>query len=276
MIIAQITDTHLRAKSSDDVAGTARAENLRRCIADISRRSPTPQVAIHTGDMTERGRADEFAHAREILEALDIPLLVIPGNRDGRDEMRRAFSDHHYMPRNGSFISYTVNEFPMRIVALDSIDAHSPMGQVCVSRLDWLAETLASEPDKPTILVMHHPPFAVAADHPFAFHDVSNADALADVVSQHGQVVRVLCGHVHRPHETAWGGTIGSTMPSVAGDLRKGPGLRGRDGQLVNGCAVYAIHTFGEQGDCHSELAVVASDDNSAVPTGRYKDNYSL
>jgi 3',5'-cyclic AMP phosphodiesterase CpdA len=257
MIIAQITDTHLRAKSSDDIEGAARAENLRRCIADIGSRSPAPQIAIHTGDMTERGKAAEFAHAREILERLDIPLYIIPGNRDGRDGMRRAFADHDYLPRDAGFLSYAFEDYPVRLVALDSIDEESPMGQICETRLAWLNTTLARQPDKPTLLIMHHPPFDVAADHPFAFEDRASANALSSVVSKHRQVVRVLCGHVHRSAQVAWGGTIGSTTPCVAGDLRKGPGLEGGDGQPVNGCAVYEIHTLLPEGRLESTLRVL-------------------
>ena len=37
MVIAQISDTHILAKSSDQAVGAARAENLQRCIADINR-----------------------------------------------------------------------------------------------------------------------------------------------------------------------------------------------------------------------------------------------
>jgi 3',5'-cyclic AMP phosphodiesterase CpdA len=214
-------------------------------------------VVIHTGDMTERGKAEEFAHAREILDALDIPLFVLPGNRDGREGMRLAFADHDYLPGGEGFLNYAIEDHPVRIVALDSIDVGSPMGLVCDTRLAWLDATLASSPRKPTILAMHHPPFDVAADHPFAFHDRANADALSDVVSRHRQVVRVLCGHVHRPRQVAWGGTIGSTTPCVAGDLRKGPDLEGTDGRPVNGTPVYETHTVHPQGMLESALQVV-------------------
>lgn len=188
---------------------------------------------------------------------LDIPLYVIPGNRDGREGMRRGFANHDYLPGGDGFLSYVLEDYPVRIVALDSIDVGSPMGQVCETRLVWLDRTLARQPDRPTILAMHHPPFDVAADHPFAFHDRVNADALSNVVSRHAQVVRVLCGHVHRPVQAAWGGTIGSTAPCVAGDLRKGPGLRGTDGQPVNGSPVYELHTVDPHGHLESAVQVV-------------------
>lgn len=257
MIIAQLTDTHLRAKDAGDAEGTARAEGLRRCVAHIGTRSPRPGIVIHTGDMTERGRPAEFAHAREILDALGVPLYVVPGNRDGRDAMRRAFADHGYLPGGDGFLSYVVEDYPVRIVALDSLDAGSPMGEVCETRLAWLQRTLAREPARPTILAMHHPPFEVATDHPFAFHARADAEALSRVVSRHAQVVRVLCGHVHRPGTVAWGGTVGSTAPCVAGDLRKGPLLRSPDGAPVHEAPVYELHTVDAKGRLASAMQVV-------------------
>lgn len=268
MIIAQITDTHLRAKSCADSEGAARAENLRRCVADIANVTPRPQIAIHSGDMTERGRDEEFAHARDILAQLDIPLYVIPGNRDARAGMRRAFADGGYLPQDGEFLNYTVEHHPVRLVALDSTDGQSPMGIVCEARRAWLCAELERQPNKPTVLVMHHPPFPVAADHPFAFNDQANADALAAVVSKHRQVVRLLCGHVHRPAEVAWGGTIGSTLPCVAGDLRKGPGLESEDGRPVDDSPVYAIHTVRSDGAFESTLRILRDETVMATSEG--------
>jgi 3',5'-cyclic AMP phosphodiesterase CpdA len=170
--------------------------------------------------------------------------------------MRQGFADHGYLPRGG-FLNYVIDEHPIRIVALDSIDVGSPMGVVCDARLAWLDSALASAPEKPTVLAMHHPPFVVAADHPFAFQDHANADALSDVVSRHRQVVRVLCGHVHRPRQVPWGGTIGSTSPCVAGDLRKGPMLEGLDGRPVDGSPVYDAHTVHASGRIDTALQIV-------------------
>jgi Icc protein len=40
--------------------------------------------------------------------------------------------------------------------------------------------------------------------------------ALAAVIARHPQVERVLCGHLHRPIEFRFAGTIASTCPSPA------------------------------------------------------------
>ncbi|MCH7865624.1 MAG: metallophosphoesterase [Proteobacteria bacterium] len=241
MIIAQITDTHLVSADAADPAFRARAENLRQCIADINGLDPKPDAVIHTGDMTQHGQAAEFAHARALLAALEVPLYVIPGNRDGREGMARAFAGDGYMTPDGAFVHYAVEEHPVRLVAVDSLaDDGSAKGDFCHARLAALDATLAEAPARPTALFMHHPPFDVpAAPDPFAYLRRRAVAELAAVVSRHPQVVRIFTGHMHRPW-TAWvGGVAASTVPSVAADLRKG-----RYAPAMAGRPVYQVHRF--------------------------------
>ena len=55
MIISQLTDTHVLALSSAQPLARRRAEDLRRCVADINRLKPLPDAVIHTGDVTHEG-----------------------------------------------------------------------------------------------------------------------------------------------------------------------------------------------------------------------------
>ena len=74
MVIAQISDTHILARSSDPALGRRRADNLRRCIAHINRQRP--DLVVHTGDVTQAGRPEEYARVREIL-APDKPTVLL-------------------------------------------------------------------------------------------------------------------------------------------------------------------------------------------------------
>ncbi len=159
MVIAQISDTHILARSSDQAVGAARARNLGRCIADINRGGV--DVVVHTGDCVHHGLAEEYAHLREILADLEAPLFLIPGNRDRHGALRAAFDHLHHLPRNGEFLHYAVEDHPIRLVALDSVAAGERKGVFCARRLAWLEETLSREPDRPTVLFIHHPPFDI-------------------------------------------------------------------------------------------------------------------
>ncbi len=141
MVIAQISDTHILARSSDKAVSASRAENLRRCVADINQQGV--DVVIHTGDSVQHGLAEEYEHLREILADLEAPLLIAPGNRDRRGALRAAFDDAPYMPKNGDFLHYAVDDFPVRLIGLDSVAAGERKGVFCARRLAWLEQTLA-------------------------------------------------------------------------------------------------------------------------------------
>ncbi len=241
MIIAQITDTHLADADAADPVFRARAENLRECIADINGLDPIPDAVIHTGDMTQHGQAAEFAHARSLLAALEAPLYVTPGNRDGREGLARAFAGDGYMVPDCAFVHYAVEEHPVRLVCVDSLAANgNTKGDICYARLAALDATLAEAPARPTALFMHHPPFDVpTAPDPFAYQRRRATADLAAMVLRHPQVVRIFTGHMHRPWTAAVGGVAASTIPSVAADLRKGhyaPTMAGRP--------IYQVHRF--------------------------------
>jgi hypothetical protein len=36
------------------------------------------------------------------------------------------------------------------------------------------------------------------------------------IVARHPQVERIACGHIHRPIQVAWGGTMACTAPSTS------------------------------------------------------------
>ena len=246
MIIAQITDTHLSDVDAADPKFGARAENLRACIADINDLDPLPDAVIHTGDITQHGRAAEFAHARALLQTLEAPLYVTPGNRDGRDGVVGAFAVDGYIMPDYAFVHYAIDEHPVRLVAVDSLgDGIGPKGDFCHDRLAALDATLAEAPARPTALFMHHPPFDVpAAPDPFSDQRRRAVVDLATVVSRHKQVIHIFAGHMHRPWTAMLGGVSASTVPSVAADLRHGSYLPTMAKQPV-----YQIHRFdGDEG----------------------------
>jgi len=245
MIIAQITDTHLLAADADDAMSKPRSENLRACIDDINKLNPKPNAVIHTGDMTQNGKASEFARARSIFSKLEAPLYVIPGNRDGREEMIRSFAAEGYLVPEKKFVHYAVETHPVRLVALDSLaDDGGAKGDFCEDRLVALDQTLSKAPTRPTALFMHHPPFDVApAPDPFCYQRRMAVAGLIAVLMRHPQVVRIFTGHMHRPWTAMVGGVTASTVPSVAVDRRYGP----YNAKMMEQ-PVYQVHSFENDG----------------------------
>lgn len=214
MLIAQISDMHVKAPGELLYKRIDTAGFLERAVAHLVALDPRPDVVLATGDLVDGGKPEEYALLRRLLAPLPMPVYLIPGNHDARDAMRAAFPDHAYLPKSG-FLQYTVEGLPVRLVALDTLEPGRGYGVMCNQRLDWLDAKLG-ESDRPTILFVHHPPFECGVD---AFDDMrlnEGGERLAAIVRGHPHVERVMCGHVHRPVQVRWAGTMASIAPSTA------------------------------------------------------------
>jgi 3',5'-cyclic AMP phosphodiesterase CpdA len=178
LLACQISDLHVKAPGRLSYRVVDCAAMLARCVAEILRLPQRPDLVVATGDLTDSGRAEEYAHLRELLAPLPMPVYLIPGNHDERGALRAAFPEHD-------------------------------------KRLAWLERILSLKRGKPTLLIMHHPPFPTLIGHMDQI-GLAGSDALARVIERHPQVERVLCGHLHRPIQFRFAGTIASTCPSPA------------------------------------------------------------
>lgn len=188
-LLAQISDPHLRA---DD--GGAAAEQLKRAMRQAG--DYRADVILLTGDLVNDERADEYEALAEAIADPPAPLFMIPGNHDDRARLRAAFSAHEYLPKTGP-LSFALEQFPVRIVAVDQIVPGETHGLLTPEHAEWLDRTLARVPDKPTIVALHHPPFLT---HDMLFDTIGLLDAelFASVMARHRQVQRIICGHHHR------------------------------------------------------------------------------
>ena len=161
-IIAQITDCHVGERGSPFDDQFESGAHLGAAVRHIMTMDPQPDVVIATGDLIHEGQREEYEHFSEMLSPLSIPVYLIPGNHDDRDNMRSVFADHDYLPA-GQFLQYSVDEQPLRLVFLDTLIPGETGGELCGERLTWLAEKLDAEPNRPTFIAMHHPPQAIWA-----------------------------------------------------------------------------------------------------------------
>jgi 3',5'-cyclic AMP phosphodiesterase CpdA len=222
MILAQLTDTHVKVRGMLAYRKVDTAAHLARAVAALNALDPQLDLVALTGDLADFGKPAEYEHLREILAPLRAPYLLLPGNHDDRDQLRAAFPEHDYLPRNG-FIQYATDCGPLRLVALDTVIPMRGDGELCAARLAWLDRALAAAPDRPTVVMMHHPPFVTGIAHMDKV-GLAGKEGFAAVIARHRQVERIICGHVHRSIQCRIAHTIASTCPApchqVALDLR--------------------------------------------------------
>jgi Icc protein len=235
MLLAQLSDPHITAPGTMLYNRVDTARHFREAIAALMALDPRPDALLLTGDLVDRGSTSEYSHLREMLQpvsAAGLPIYAILGNHDHRDALRDAFSDQPWMQQCGDFIQYVIDDFPLRIIALDTWVPKKPYGELCAERLAWLDATLKGGQGKPTIMMLHHPPFRTFMDHMDAM-SLRNPESLAAIVSRHQEIERVLCGHLHRPILTRFAGTIAQTAPSTAHQLALGLAQGAAEGYVM-------------------------------------------
>ena len=191
------------------------ADYLRRAIARLNSMSPRPEVVIATGDLTERGSPHEYRRLRTLLNCLEIPYFLLPGNHDDRETMRRAFRDHPYLTTCETHAGFALETWPVRIIGLDSTDPRHIGGYVDDERLSWLDAELSANRHVPTILAMHHPPFRTGIA-PMDAHGFVGIEKFGDVVRRHPQIARIISGHIHTVLMRPWNGAVACTAPSTS------------------------------------------------------------
>src|SRR5205807_4584743 len=127
------------------------ASALERALASLNRLDPSPDITVLTGDLVESGASEEYAQLRALLAPLRMPVFAIPGNHDAREPMREAFIGDGYFPRQG-FLNYAIDEYPLRIIALDTLVPGEGGGVLCSDRLRWVDRILSGAPERPTLM----------------------------------------------------------------------------------------------------------------------------
>jgi Icc protein len=228
-LLAQVSDLHVRARGELSYRVVDTGAMLRACVEHISKLDPRPDAVVITGDLTDGGLPEEYAELRALLAPLAMPLYLIPGNHDIHGALRAAFPDHDYLRQSPRFAQYAIEHHPLRIVAADTVIPGETGGELCEERLAWLDRTLAAARDRATVVIMHHPPFTTFIDQ-MDHHGLRNPAGLEAVIRRHPQVEAVLCGHVHRPIEARFAGTVARIAPScahqIALDVRDGAPLK--------------------------------------------------
>ncbi|MBU9398132.1 phosphodiesterase [Burkholderia multivorans] len=224
MLLAQISDLHIKRPGQLAYRRVDTAAALARCVAKLNALVPRPDAVLVTGDLTDFGHDDEYRHLRDLLAPLEIPYYLMVGNHDDRATLRRAFADRDEL-QHGEFVQYALDIGAVRVLALDSQVPRTSGGDLCDARLGWLAAELDAARDRPTIVALHHPPFVSGIAHMDALRLAPRAAAkLEALLRGYPNVERVLCGHVHRTMFTRFGGTLASAVPApahqVAFDLR--------------------------------------------------------
>jgi 3',5'-cyclic AMP phosphodiesterase CpdA len=196
-----VSDLHIGIHPAADRAAAKLSETLlHRHLGPV----------LVTGDVTHRGRRDEFLRFQKLFAPLaeEGRLLIVPGNHDRLgDDLRDEL-----MP--GPRVQAT-RAGDLWVVRLDSTGDHNRRwleshGIVTDADIAAVVEALrAAPPDTQTVLLLHHHPMPLVHDHPMerlvTMLGWPNARELATgrllLESIRGLCDAVLHGHRHLPAE---------------------------------------------------------------------------
>ena len=207
MLFLHLTDIHLVHPDLDDPnVHTDTIANLGKMVEIIQAMDPAPDFVVLSGDLTNQGDVASYELLRDTLAPLAMPLLFTLGNHDDRRAFHQVFPEVCPDSPPDAPLCHVSRIGALQVVTLDSLIPGQTSGGLDARQFDFLQETLASNPDQPTLLVVHHPPF-MAGQAAYRWESMTPQDSekLAGILASHN-IVGMLCGHVHHNKVVQWHG----------------------------------------------------------------------
>ena len=209
----QVSDSHIGFNKPPNADARA---TFAEAIAKVKALPTRPDFIIHTGDVSQLSRDDQFDDAEQMLKATGLPVFFVPGEHDMLDpDGGKAFLDRFGKGTRGGAGWYSFDHRGVHFVALVNVADLKPggMGNLGPEQLSWLKADLAGRASSTPIVVFAHIPlWTVYADWGWGTDD--SAEALK-VLARFGSVT-VLNGHIHQITQKVEGRITFHTARSTA------------------------------------------------------------
>lgn len=185
---AQISDTHVGSETG--------ADDLRKAVADINRDTAI-RFVILTGDITEFGADKEYVLAKRILDSLNKPLHVIPGNHDAN--WSESGGNTVITTFGAQTCRFTYGGYLFLGTACGPFMRMGP-GQIPREDIVWLKDQLSRMKDTttPVIFLNHYPQDS----------SLNNWYEALDLLKTRN-IQLIICGHGHTDHRYDFEGIPG-------------------------------------------------------------------
>jgi 3',5'-cyclic-AMP phosphodiesterase len=212
VLIAQISDLHIRPPGELTSGRVDTAAALMRCVGEVNAFAPRPDLVVISGDLVDIPVQESYDYLLRLLAPLEFAFVAIPGNHDDRDLMRNALPDGQYADARGALNAVRTIR-GIDVVLIDSVVPGAVHGELDAATLAWLDRTLDASRERPALLFLHHPPFVTGIRH-MDLDNLRNADALAAILRRHPRARLVASGHVHRAVAATFAGASATICPA--------------------------------------------------------------
>jgi 3',5'-cyclic AMP phosphodiesterase CpdA len=190
----QVSDSHIGFTKEPNPDARA---TFREAVAKIKALPEKPAFILHTGDVSQLSKPQEFDDADQILKEAGLPVFHVPGEHDMLDEGQgRAFLDRYGQGALGDgWRSFDMGGVHfVGLVNVKELKAGG-MGHLGDAQLAWLKQDLAGQSSStPLVVYTHIPLWTIYADWGWGTDDSAQALAL---MRRFGSVT-VLNGHIHQ------------------------------------------------------------------------------
>jgi 3',5'-cyclic AMP phosphodiesterase CpdA len=232
--------------------GRHHSERLFDRMVEHARELGLDRVVV-TGDLSNLALDEEFTYIVGKLDAIGLPVTVIPGNHDAytRAAVRKRRFEHHFTPymqgeRLGDdaeqFYPFVQRHGEVALIGVSTAHASLPLyaigtvGKAQLERLDRMLEALGRESAVRVVLI-HHPVMPGVAK---PRHDLTDIAAFAEVIARRGAEL-ILHGHEHQMIE---GELAGPDRPVPVHGISSATNLSQKPGRA----AAFSIYEVGSTG----------------------------
>jgi len=207
--ILQITDSHLFAGKNETLLGVNTWASFDAVLQAISASEQSYDLIVATGDLAQDHTVEAYQHFAEGIARLPAPCVWLPGNHDFQPAMFSTLVEAKVADARHVLLGDS-----WQVVLLDSQVFGVPHGELSDYQLEWLDKTLAIEPDRYTLVLLHHHPLpsgCIWLDQ----HSLRNPHMLDVVLQRYPLATTLLCGHIHQELDLDWNGRRLLATPST-------------------------------------------------------------
>ena len=207
----QISDSHIGFNKEPNPGATG---TFRELLMRIKNGSPRPSFMVHTGDVSQLSKEEQFDTAQQMIKETGIETHYIPGEHDMLvDDGKPFFARFGQGANPGGWYSFDQNG--VHFVALINVANLKAGGQgsLGAAQLAWLeADLQGRSASQPIIVLAHIPLWLVSADWGWGTEDAAQALAF---LKRFGSVT-ILNGHIHQVMQKVEGNVSFHTAMSTA------------------------------------------------------------
>ena len=216
---AAVSDPHiststLKTPSSQSNISQESVLFLKAVVKEINTKHHVDFVVV-TGDLTKNNKSQEMEKFKEIIDELEPPYYIVPGNEDCSAEAEKTkdegsmgfcsqwgwmFQGHGF---NGSLEHWSLDPVKgVHLIGLDLTIVGDWGGCLTKNGLNWLDRDLAANKDKFTFIIMHHLLVPLTEPEKTGENDFNkfvayNADEIKGILRKYPNVRLTLSGHRH-------------------------------------------------------------------------------